>query len=91
MILIFFLGKKMNSTLRRSIKEAKRLYYTRTFPIYKNDIKQTWTIIKNTLHRKTNCELHQQFFICNRAVTNPDKIANKFNEYFVNIGHLLSE
>ena len=35
-----------------SIKEAKRLYYTRTFTIYKNDIKQTWTIIKDTLHRK---------------------------------------
>ena len=27
----------------------------------------------------------------NRAVTNPDEIANEFNEYFVNIGRLLSE
>ena len=45
--------KSYYNTLRRSIKEAKRLYYTHTFAIYKNDIKQTWTIIKDTLHRKT--------------------------------------
>ena len=67
------------------------MYYARTFAIYKNDIKQTWTIIKDTLHRKTKCELPNQFFIGNRAVTNPDEIANEFNEYFVNIGRLLSE
>ena len=95
MILNFFLDenefKSYYNTLRRSIKEAKRLYYARTFAIYKNDIKQTWTIIKDTLHRKTKCELPNQFFIGNRAVTNPDEIANEFNEYFVNIGRLLSE
>ena len=83
--------KSYYNTLRRSIKEAKRLCYTRTFAIYKNDIKQTWNIIKDTLHRKTKCELPNQFFIGNRAVTNPDEIANEFNEYFVNIGRLLSE
>ena len=79
------------NTLQRSIKDAKRLYYTRTFAIYKNDLKQTWTIIKDTLHRKTKCELPNQFFIDNRAVTHPDEIANEFNEYFVNIGRLLFE
>ena len=54
-------------------------------------MKQTWNIIKDTLHRKTKCELPNQFFIGNRAVTNPDEIANEFNEYFVNIGRLLSK
>ena len=33
--------KSYYNTLRRSIREAKRLYYTRTFAIYKNNIKQT--------------------------------------------------
>ena len=83
--------KSCYNTLRRSIKKSKKLYYTRTFAIYKNDIKQNWTIIKDTLHRKTKCELPNQFFKGNRAVTNPDKIAIEFNEYFVNIGRLLSE
>ena len=67
------------------------MYYTRTFAIYKNNIKQTWTIIKDTLQRKIKCETPSQFVIGNRTVTNPDEIANEFNKYFVNIGRLLSE
>ena len=31
--------------LCRSINEAKHLYYTRTFALYQNDIKQTWSVI----------------------------------------------
>ena len=58
-------------------REAKR--YTRTFAIYKNNIKQTWTIIKDTLQRKIKCETPSQFVIGNRTVTNPDEKANEFN------------
>ena len=32
--------------LRRSINEAKHSYYARAFALYKNDIKQTWSVIK---------------------------------------------
>ena len=38
------LNKEFNifkNTLRSSINEAKRLYYLRTFALYKNDVKQT--------------------------------------------------
>ena len=40
--------------VRRSINEAKHLYYTRTFVLYKNGIKQTWSVIKDTLQKKTS-------------------------------------
>ena len=75
--------------MRRCKKEAKRLHYTRTFAIYKNNIKQTWTIIKDTLQRKSKCEIPNQFFIGHRMIPDSDEIANEFN--FVNIGRLLSE
>ena len=32
--------KMYRATLRRSIREAKRIYYKRTFDIHKNDIKK---------------------------------------------------
>ena len=83
--------KSYYNTLRRSIREATRLYYTRTFAIYKNNMKQTWTIIKDTLQRKSKCEIHIQFSIGNRMLTDSDEIANEFNNYFVNIGRLLLE
>ena len=95
-MLIFIPDAKRNlshtsHTFRSSLREAKRLYYTRTFAIYKNNVKQTWTIIKDTLQRNMKYESPSQFVICNRTVTNPDEIANEFNKYFVNIGQLLSE
>ena len=60
--------KSYYNTLRRSIRETKRLYYTRTFAIYKNNIKQTWTIIKDTLRIKSKCKIPNQFFIGNRML-----------------------
>ena len=38
--------------LRRSINEAKHLYYARTFALCKNDVKQTWSVIKLSKHIK---------------------------------------
>ena len=37
--------------LRCSINEAKHLYYARTFALYKHDIKQTWSVIKDPLQK----------------------------------------
>ena len=34
-------------TLRRSINAAKRLFYLKTFAHYRNDLKQTWSVINS--------------------------------------------
>ena len=44
--------KFYQKVLRRSIREAKYLYYTKTFALYKGDMKRTWSVIKDTLQRK---------------------------------------
>ena len=43
---------RFHNILRQSIKEAKRIYFVRTFKRFKYDIKQTWSTINETLHRK---------------------------------------
>ena len=83
--------KAYQSSLQRSIKEAKRLYYIKVFNMYKNDIKQTWAIVKDTLQNKAREELPNKYLLNDRTLTNIDKIANEFNKYFINIGRLLSE
>ena len=83
--------KAYQSSLRRSINEAKRLYYIKVFNMYKNDIKQTWAIIKDTLQNKAREELPNKYLLNDRTLTNMDEIANEFNKYFINIGRLLSE
>ena len=59
--------------------------------MYKYDIKQTWAIIEDTLQNKARKELPNTYLLNDRTLTNMDKIANKFNKYFINIGRLLSE
>ena len=77
--------------LRRSINEAKHLYYARTFALYKNDIKQTWSVIKDTLQKKHHSKTTDKFVLNDRVVTDFDEIANEFNVYFINIGRSLSD
>ena len=81
---------RYRKTLRHSIREAKKMYYTRTFNIYKNDMKTTWKIINDTLRRKssTSCDAH---FISNgQIIKNHDEIADQFNHFFISIGSKLS-
>ena len=78
-------------TLRSCINEAKRLYYLRTFALYKNDVKQTWAVIKDTLQKKIHSAPSTKFNLNNATVTNMDKIVKEFNTYFINIGRTLSD
>ena len=73
------------------INEAKRLYYMRTFELYRNNIKQTWSVIKNTLQKNARCPDSTIFVLNNRMITNLDEITNEFNKYFLNIGRSLND
>ena len=77
--------------LCRSINEAIHLYYARTFALYKNDVKQTWSVIKDTLQKKHHCKTTDKFVINYRVITDFDEFANEFNVYFINIGRSLSD
>ena len=83
--------KQYRETLRSSIKEAKRLYYHRTFLLYQNNIRKTWAVIKEILQRKKKHELPHEFVCNNNVITDMNVIANDFNRYFISIGHSLSE
>ena len=54
---------------RRSIREAKYLYYTKMFSLYKGDMKHTWSVIKDTLQRNTKCEPPCSFIHDGRIIT----------------------
>ena len=76
--------------MRQSIQEAKRTYYLTTFERFKHDIKQTWTIINDTLQRKKKNSLPSVFSHKGKVLKESNKIANEFNQYFTDIGPSLS-
>jgi hypothetical protein len=82
--------KQYKDKLNHIIKIAKKKHYEEEMIKYKNDTKLLWGTlneIMNKLTRKHNL-LPKQFTGTNpgEIISNPHEIANKFNEYFTNIG-----
>ena len=72
----------------------KKDYFENQFIKYKNNVKLTWQTINQVLHRNKNKgRLSDSFREKNKDVSFPDPvvIANRFNEYFVNVGPNLAK
>lgn len=82
---------RYNAILKRTIRNAKKSYYEHIFEKYKNDNKKTWQLINNILKKSDNKNNFPDFFKDNkRIITDKTQIANKFNEYFINIGETIA-
>ena len=77
--------------LQKAISKAKRIYYVDIFTQFKNNIKQTWKVIKETLHKNKFAKISQRFCHLGKIIDNPQDIANAFNTYFINIGPSIAE
>ena len=77
--------------LRKTIREAKRMFYARTFLMYKNDMKKTWGVISDTLKRNRKSKSQAEFIYENHVIRDTEEIANHFNDYFINIARTLSQ
>ena len=81
---------RFHNILRQNTKEAKQIYYLRIFEKFMHDMKQTWSIIDETLHRKRKNSLPRVFSYNGRILKEPVEIANAFNRYYINIGPSLA-
>ena len=81
---------KFRKKLKQSINEAKRSYFQLTFERFTHDIKQTWSIIDETLRRKKKETLSQTFLHNGRTLNASQEIANAFNTYFISFGPKLA-
>ena len=81
---------RFHNILRQSIKEAKSIYFERTFERFKYNIKQTWSTIIETLHRKKKKSLPSVFSHNGKMLRDSVEIAKSFNQYFIDIGPSLA-
>ena len=58
--------------LRKTIREAKRMFYARTFLMYKNDMKKTWGVISDTLKRNRKSKSQAEFIYENHVIRDTD-------------------
>ena len=81
---------RYRNILKHSIKDAKRIYFQNIFEKFKHDIKRTWSIINESLHRKKKTISPRIFYHNGKTLEDPSEIANAFNEYFISIGPSLA-
>ena len=83
--------KQYRAELRKSIRKAKRDYYTSIFNRHENDIRKMWGLLNETLNRNIRKQSSHEFSLNNKTTSDPEVIANEFNQYFANIGSKLAE
>ena len=77
--------------LNHIIRISKKQYFSDKFYNCKNDIKRTWSIINGILHTKTSkSSIPDTLKFDGNLINEPNRIANAFNNFFVNIGPTLA-
>ena len=81
-----------NRILKQSIRRAKQIYFQKRFTKYQHDIKKTWSTIKEIINNSSSQpSLPDYFQEDGTRISNCNDIANRFNNYFVNIGPNLAK
>ena len=72
---------------------SKKKYYEEQLIKYKHDSKPTGRTLNEILNKKLKTKELPKTFLTNsnETINDPEAIANKFNEYFTNIGPSLAE
>ena len=83
--------KTYNSYVKRSIRNAKQTYYLEEFTKYKNDIRKTWDTLKCIINKtKSKPEFPMYFLDNGNKIIGDKNIADKFNDFFTQIGPRLA-
>ena len=77
---------KLTTILRKTEKE----YYKCLLETNKNNLKKTWSIIRSVINNCKPSKLNESFLYNNSVITDKNEVANKFNDYFVNVGKTLA-
>ena len=79
---------KYRNTYNRIKRMTKRTYYFDLFKKYKNDIRNTWKILKSIIGRENdNTSISEQFKCENIVTTDPPIISNEFCKYLSSVGN----
>ena len=74
-----------HSYIKRIRKE-----YDEQFDLYGNDNHKKWNVIREIIAKEDrSTTMQSEFIIDNDPTTNPEVIANSFNDFFVNVGKIL--
>ena len=69
------------------IRTSKKLYYAKKFKEFKNNSKKSWELINSVLNNKNNVSRSiSTLSVDGENIDDSSRMANIFNDYFVNVG-----
>ena len=68
------------------IRASKKTYFCNLLDMHKSDLKKTWGVLNDLLGDKRKKKLPDSFVINGSNVSDPQQIADGFNDFFSNIG-----
>ena len=81
------LRNKVDYTLRK----LKSDYYTKKIEDNKDNLRNTWKVLKKVINRKGKCNLVNKITVNNTEITNKQEIPDEMNKYFASIGSNLAK
>lgn len=84
--------KRYRNMLANVLREAKRLYFQKSFHENRGNGKETWRVLKEALNSKKSPSSLPNSFVDNANKTYIDKdISDGFNDFFVSVGQILDD
>ena len=83
--------KQYRNNLNKLLIEAERSHYETLFNENKSNLKKSWRILKQVINKKKDTSSCSKFQVNQEITTDKTKIANGFNQYFINIGPTLAD
>ena len=82
--------KKYKNKLSSIIRTAEKSYYNTKLNKNKDNLKNTWKIIKDIIDKNQNKIANLEFKINDRLIKDKQAISEEFNNYFINVGPSLA-
>ena len=82
--------KLYRNKLNKLLFEAEKGHYEKLLNENRNNLRKSWRILKDGINKKEVTSSCSKFVVNGKTTTDKMKIANGFNQYFVNIGPTLA-
>ena len=73
------------------LRQAEKKYYSDKLNKVQGNMHKTWTVLNEIIGKKRDHKTIEQLEINNKTIVNKQLIADKFNDFFVNIGPSLAD
>ena len=78
--------KQYKNKLSILLKVSEKNHYTNLMEEYKNNLRNSWRILKEVINKRKNRSACSKFMLNGQFVTDKTMISNSFNSFFVNMG-----